>query len=79
MKDVKEQAVINAERRGVQTGSDEARKQPELRGLPESEVISIAGRVWTSLKASGYAHIDPEQDFVEGFVSGVRQYFLLVS
>jgi len=47
--------------------------------LPESEVISIAGRVWTSLKASGYAHIDPEQDFVEGFVSGVRQYFLLVS
>ncbi len=58
--------MIGADRRGMQAAYEEASKYP--RELPVDEVKSIAERVLARMRAAGYAHLDPEQDFIQGFV-----------
>lgn len=60
--------MITSNGRGVIAGGEEANKQK--RNLPAEEIRNIARRVHTSMSAAGYAHIDPEASFVEGFLIG---------
>ncbi len=69
--------MINASRRGFQAGGEDAREQLRLASLPDGDVQAIARLKYVLWKQAGYAHIDPEQEFVDGFVTGVRQFFVL--
>lgn len=68
--------MIGADRRGVIAGSEEARERLQ-REMPENEIRSFARRVLAKMRDGGYAHLDPEQDFISGFVAGYQQFFLI--
>jgi hypothetical protein len=68
--------MIGADRRGIITGTEEARKNPQ-KDMPEEEIRSLARHVLARMREGAYAHLDPEQDFINGFVEGYRQLFLI--
>jgi hypothetical protein len=68
--------VIGADRRGMMSGGEEAKEHP---AHPEEELESIAKRVVVSMRAAGFAHLDPEEDFIRGFFIGYREYLLASS
>lgn len=62
--------MINAERRGVIAGSEEARKQARL--LDEFEIKVLAIQVFNFMLQRGYAHIEPQETFIKGFLQGFK-------
>ena len=67
--------MITSGRRGYQYGSELACAFPSL--LPEIVVRVLAQRTHAALRSAGYAHIDPEEDFVEHFCAGFVLHFAL--
>jgi hypothetical protein len=63
--------MINAYRRGVQTASEEAAKYPP--NLPAKEIKTIAHRTFSRMKQANFAHIEPEEEFVQGFTERFLQ------
>lgn len=61
--------MINAERRGVIAGSEEARKGGRL---PENGVKQLANQVFDFMKKNGYVPIEPKSDFINGFYQGYK-------
>ena len=68
--------MIGADRRGYIAGSDEARKYPHDM-LPHDMVMEIAHCTFIVMQRSGYAHIEPEEKFLEGFLKGFEQHYSL--
>ncbi len=68
--------MIDAYRRGYQSGSEASHKDPQLRLLSEEAVSDIAHRVFAGMMKQGFAHIEPKSDFIVGFVEGVQISFL---
>lgn len=68
--------MLNADRRGVISGSEEARKYQQQANLQEEEIRRIGVRVYMAMKNADYAHVDPMQDFIRGFVEGFQLFFL---
>lgn len=65
--------LINAERRGVIAGSEEANKlAKQVHLLNEYEISTLANQVFDSMQQRGYAHIEPREDFVRGFSQGFK-------
>ena len=65
--------MISANRRGVIAGSEQSRKQAEhVAHLTEADLKGVAHLTYHLLKKAGYAHIDPESEFVDGFVVGFK-------
>jgi len=64
--------LINAERRGVIAGSEEVKNHAKPALLDEHEINIIANRVFDFMQQRGYAHIDPQEDFVRGFKQGFK-------
>lgn len=58
--------------RGVVTGGQIAAFHPGLQGARPALVL-FACRVFAWLETQGYAHIEPLEAFVTGFVAGFRQ------
>jgi hypothetical protein len=72
-------AMLDGTRRGQIAGSEEARTYPDGANLPVEEIKSIAERTLASMRAKGYAHLDPEQAFIENFVRAFQQHFIFCS
>lgn len=71
--------VIGSDRRGYLAGCEEERNVQNtfpLHSWPVEEIEARAWRVLSTLRTSGYAHLDPEQEFVQGFIQGFRLSFL---
>lgn len=66
--------MIGADGRGLMVGYEEALKHP--RKMPEEEIKSIASRILSSMREQGYAHLDPEERFIQGFIEGYYQRFM---
>ena len=62
--------MLGADRRGILAGGEQASKWPKR--LPVEEIQSIAHQVLTHMRDAGYAHLDPEKDFVRGFVESFQ-------
>ena len=63
--------MINAERRGVIAGSEEAnRMAKQVHLLNEHEISNLANQVFDFMQQRGYAHIEPKSDFIQGFKQG---------
>ncbi len=60
--------MLTAERRGHIAGAQEARKYPH--GLSEEKIKFMAHSVFVIMRANGFAPLEPEKDFVDGFVNG---------
>jgi len=69
--------MIGADGRGQIAGYEAASSNSEL--LPEQEVESFARKTLIRLRDAGYAHLDPEPEFVRGFLQGYREFFLFRS
>ncbi len=63
--------LITAHGRGVIAGSVEAPHfmQDHLR---DDEIRFLAARVHEAMQEAGFAHIEPESEFVDGFVEGFK-------
>lgn len=65
--------MINAERRGEQAAAEKARQVdrwlPREIILPSAVVWIVAKWTFAQMKRQGYAHIEPESEFVHGFVT----------
>ena len=66
--------MIGADRRGSMAGYEEALKHPQK--MPEEEIKSIASRILSSMREQGYAHLDPEEQFIQGLIVGYYQRFM---
>ena len=66
--------MIGADRRGQMAGYEEALKH--LQKMPEEEIKSMASRVLSSMRKQGRAHLDPEEQFIQGFIQGYCQRFM---
>lgn len=65
--------MIGASGRGTMAGYEASRRySPDL---PNEEIASIARKILVSLRERGFAHLDPEQDFVRSFVESFRLAF----
>ena len=62
--------MITADRRGHIAGSQEARKYPQ--GLPDVTIERMASTVFAIMRHAGFAHIEPRDMFIAGFVSGFK-------
>jgi hypothetical protein len=58
--------MIGADRRGMQAAYEVAAKSP--RGLPTEEIEGIARKKLATMQAAGCAHLEPESEFIRGFV-----------
>jgi hypothetical protein len=67
--------MIGADGRGQIAGHEVASSRSEQ--LPEQEIESLAQKMLAKMRAAGYAHLDPESDFIRGFCQGYHEYFLL--
>jgi hypothetical protein len=67
--------MIDGYRRGHQAGADEARTRNHI--LPQEELQSLAQKSLARLRAGGYAHLEPEEKFVQGFCIGYAECLLL--
>jgi hypothetical protein len=67
--------MLTAERRGTIEGGQAAASTQSA--YPDEELRSIAYGTLTRLRAKGYAYLDPEESFVDGFIGGwkVSQQF----
>jgi hypothetical protein len=63
--------MIGATGRGVIAGGEEARNHSHA--LPDDEIRCIAARVLAWMRTNGYAHLDPEEEFICSFVVSFRQ------
>ncbi len=61
--------MITAHGRGVIAGAEEARKHAS-RTLTTDDIRGVARLMHALMRRAGYAHIDPEREFVDGFVVG---------
>lgn len=59
--------MTNALRRGEIAGAQVARAHPEL--VSAQDIRQSAALVWAWMMHAGYAHIEPREDFLRGFVS----------
>ncbi len=66
--------MIGADGRGLMAGYEEALKH--LQKVPEEEIKSIASRILSWMREQGYAHLDPEEQFIQGFIVGYYQSFM---
>lgn len=67
--------MIGADRFGMQTALLDAKAMPEV---PQGEAAEAAARRRLSkLRATQSAHLEPEEDFVRGYVQGLQQALLL--
>jgi hypothetical protein len=66
--------MITAERRGVVAGSESVRKHASSPAvnLTDDDIRGIGRLVFQLMYKAGYAHIDPESEFIDGFVVGFR-------
>lgn len=64
--------MLSSYRRGEETGTLIARNQPDMTTGDDPVVAlwALAEWMFVNLSASGYAHMEPEREFVSGFVSG---------
>lgn len=62
--------MIDAYRRGVQSGSEFIRKSTMI----VIDATEQARRVFVAMQKDGYTHIEPESEFIRGFVEGVRLF-----
>ena len=67
--------MIDGYRRGHQAGADEARIRNH--SLPQEEIQSLAHKSLARLRRDGYAHLEPENEFVQGFCVGYVDYLYL--
>ena len=58
--------MIGADRRGMQAAYEAVSRYPQ--GVSVKEAESIARKVLATMRADGYAHLDPESEFIRGFV-----------
>lgn len=65
--------MIDASRRGYMEGYAYARIVEQSALALKSELCANA--CWRSLKGSDYAHIEPQADFISGFVSGFHSFY----
>jgi hypothetical protein len=71
--------MLDGTKRGQIAGAEVARNTPQGANLSVEEIIVIASRELASMRAKGYAHLDPESAFIESFVRSFQQYFVLSS
>jgi hypothetical protein len=65
--------VIDAYRRGIISGAQEVRKAKE----PLTDAEAHAKRTFATMRDAAYAHIEPESEFVRGFIESVRLAYCL--
>lgn len=59
--------MIDGKRRGEQAGAEVARLFPCA--LSQEEAAILARCILAIYRARGYAHLDPEEQFITGFVA----------
>ncbi len=64
--------MIDGERRGEQIGRSIAEKQPDMTGNDHA-LETFAWCVLAYLTRQGYAHLEPREKFITGFVTGFQQ------
>lgn len=65
--------MITAERRGVIAGGEQASKLPASRGrMQDEEIERLARFIWLVMYRAGFAHIEPRDEFIAGFLTGFK-------
>lgn len=65
--------MITAERRGVIAGGEQASKLPVSRGrMQDEEIVRHARFIWMVMQRAGFAHIEPQSEFIKGFILGFK-------
>lgn len=69
--------MINAERVGHMHGfAQAAADERDVLPFAETALLPLAQECWRKLHARGYAHLEPEAEFCQGFVEGWRYHIV---
>jgi len=65
--------AMTAEYRGVVAGGEQANQQSNpLEAVDSDTILAEAHRIRDELLARGWAYLDPEEEFAQGFLAGWR-------